>query len=110
MGPSDVVLCPAGWAEHYIARREAAGSPASIAVRPYGEGVGTPPLPYRVRPPQILLGVGAVLLVSAGAAVVSAHGGPWTRALLLVLAVAAAGGSLLAARSGLRTSPEVLAA
>ena len=28
-----------------------------------------PPLPYRARPPQVLLGVGAVLLVSAGAAV-----------------------------------------
>jgi hypothetical protein len=30
------------------------------------------PLPYRARPAQVLLGVGAVLLVSAGAAVASA--------------------------------------
>ena len=39
-----------------------------------------PPLPYRARPPQVLLGVGAVLLVSAGAAVASAYGGAPARA------------------------------
>ncbi|GAA3161495.1 hypothetical protein GCM10010531_11450 [Blastococcus jejuensis] len=72
--------------------------------------MGTPPLPYRVRPPQVLLGVGAVLLVSAGATLASAHGGPWARALLLVLAVVAAAVSVLAARARLRSAPEVLAA
>jgi hypothetical protein len=84
--------------------------PAASAGRPYGGAVGTPPLPYRVRPPQILLGVGAVLLVSAGAAVVSAHGGLWTRALLLLLACGAGAVSLVTARARLRSAPEVLAA
>jgi hypothetical protein len=68
------------------------------------------PLPYRARPPQILLGVGAVLLVSAGAAVASADGGLPVRALLVALAVAATWFSLRAARNGLRSSEEVLAA
>jgi hypothetical protein len=75
--------------------------------------VGTaplPPLPYRARPPQILLGVGAVLLVSAGAAVASANGGSPVRVLLLVLAATAAALSLRAARSRLRSSEETLAA
>jgi hypothetical protein len=75
--------------------------------------VGTtplPPLPYRARPPQVLLGVGAVLLVSAGAAVASAYGGTPARLLLLVLAGAAAWFSLHAARSELRSSEETLAA
>jgi hypothetical protein len=77
------------------------------------ESVGTaplPPLPYRARPPQVLLGVGAVLLVSAGAAVASAYGGGPARLLLLALAVAAAGFSLRAAWTGLRSSEEILAA
>ena len=67
-----------------------------------------PPLPYRPRPPlsptaprppQVLLGVGAVLLVSAGGAVASAYGGGPARLLLLALAAAAAWFSLRAARS-----------
>ena len=69
-----------------------------------------PPLPYRARPPQVLLGVGAVLLVSAGAAVASAYGGTPARALLLPLAAVAAGFALRAARTRLRSSEEVLAA
>lgn len=69
-----------------------------------------PPLPYRARPPQVLLGVGAVLLVSAGAAVASAHGGIVVRVLLVLLAGAAAWFSLRAARGGLRSSEEILAA
>jgi hypothetical protein len=75
--------------------------------------VGTaplPPLPYRARPPQVLLGVGAVLLVSAGAAVASAYGGGLARLLLLTLAATAAGFSLRAAWTGLRSSEETLAA
>jgi hypothetical protein len=77
------------------------------------ESVGTaplPPLPYRARPPQVLLAVGAVLLVSAGAAVVSAFGGGPARLLLLALATTAAGFSLRAAWTGLRSSEEILAA
>jgi hypothetical protein len=75
--------------------------------------VGTappPPLPYRTRPPQILLGVGAVLLVSAGGAVASAYGGGPVRVLLLTLAAATAWFSLRAARARLRSSEETLAA
>ncbi|MCW2702848.1 MAG: hypothetical protein JWQ37_843 [Blastococcus sp.] len=77
------------------------------------ESVGTSPLPalpYRARPPQVLLGVGAVLLVSAGAAVASAYGGGLARLLLLTLAATAAGLSLRAAWTGLRSSEEILAA
>jgi hypothetical protein len=72
--------------------------------------VPLPPLPYRARPPQVLLGVGAVLLVSAGATVASAFGGIVVRLLLLVVAGTAAWFSLRAARGGLRSSEEVLAA
>ena len=68
-----------------------------------------PPLPYRARPPQVLLGVGAVLVVGAAAALVSAYGGGPARGLLLALAAAAGGSSLGAARRGLRSSEEVLA-
>jgi hypothetical protein len=67
-------------------------------------------LPDRTRPPQVLLGVGAVLLVSAGAAVASAHGGPPVRALLIALAGASIWSSLRAARNQLRSSREILAA
>jgi hypothetical protein len=77
------------------------------------ESVGTvplPALPYRARPPQVLLGVGAVLLVCAGAAVASAYGGAPVRLLLLALAATAAGFSFRAARTGLRSSEETLAA
>ena len=55
-----------------------------------------PPLPYRARPPQVLLGVGAVLLVSAGATVASAYGGAPAR--LLLLAARRHGGRVLAPR------------
>jgi hypothetical protein len=68
------------------------------------------PLPYRARPAQVLLGVGAVLLVSAGAAVASAYGGLPARLLLVALAAAAATFSVRAARAGLRSSEETLAA
>jgi hypothetical protein len=77
------------------------------------ESVGTAPpssLSARARPPQVLLGVGAVLLVSAGAALASAYGGVPARLLLLALAVAAGWFSVRAARTGLRSSEETLAA
>jgi hypothetical protein len=73
-------------------------------------GTAPPPLPYRARPPQVLLGVGGVLVVSAGATVASAYGGIVVRLLLLVVAGTATWFSLRAARSGLRSSEEVLAA
>jgi len=72
--------------------------------------VPLPPLPYRARPPQVLLGVGAVLLVSAGATVASAYGGAPARLLLFALAATAAVFSLRAARTGLTSSEETLAA
>jgi len=67
-------------------------------------------LPLRARPPQVLLGVGAVLLVSAGAAVASAYGGTPIRLVLLAVAAAVAGFSLRSARARLRSSEETLAA
>lgn len=70
----------------------------------------SPPLPSRARPPQVLLAVGAVLLVSAGAAVASASGGTGARILLLALAAVVAGAALHAARQRLRSSAETLAA
>lgn len=69
-----------------------------------------PPLPERTRPPQVLLVVGAVLLVSAGIALTSAYDGPASRAAVLSLAVAAAVLSVRADRAGLRSSAETLAA
>ncbi|SOC49885.1 hypothetical protein SAMN05660748_2619 [Blastococcus aggregatus] len=68
------------------------------------------PLPSRVRPPQVLLGVGAVLLVSAGAAVVAASGGAGARLLVLALAAVAAGFAVRADRHRLHSSAETLAA
>jgi hypothetical protein len=73
------------------------------------ESVRTTPLPYRARPPQVMLGVGAVLLVSAAAAVASVHGGLVVRGLLVTLAGVFGWFSVRAARSGLRSSEEVLA-
>ena len=68
-----------------------------------------PPLPYRVRTPQVLLGVGAVLLVSAGAAVASAYGGGPARAVVAALALACGWFSVRAAQRELPSSQEVLA-
>src|SRR3954447_2332655 len=72
--------------------------------------MGVPPLPYRARPLQVLLGVGAVLVVSAAAAVVGAYGGLTARVPLLLLARVAAGFSLLATLQALRSTEETLAA
>jgi hypothetical protein len=58
----------------------------------------------------VLLGVGAVLLVSAGAALASAYGGVPARLLLLVLAGTAGWFSVRAARTALHSSEETLAA
>ena len=67
-------------------------------------------LPLRARPPQVLLGVGGVLLVSAGAAVASTYGGTPIRLVLLAVAAAVTGFSLRSARARLRSSEETLAA
>jgi len=81
-----------------------------------GPSADTAPLPHlaplrnRARPPQIVLGTGAVLLVSAGATVASVHGGVVVRVLLVVLGGTAAWFSVRTAASGLRSSEEILAA
>jgi len=75
-----------------------------------GQPVASASLPDRVRPPQVLLGVGAVLTVTAGASVAAAYGGIPARVLLLALAGAATALSLRGARSGLRSSEETFAA
>ncbi|MGY1754837.1 SCO7613 C-terminal domain-containing membrane protein [Blastococcus sp. SYSU D01042] len=62
------------------------------------------------RPPQVLLVVGAVLLVSAGIAVATTWDGPWARAAVLALAVVAAAASLVADEAELRSSAETFAA
>jgi hypothetical protein len=77
---------------------------------PYGEGVAEPRLPYRARPLQVLLAVGAVLVVTAAVAVVSGPGGAAARVPLLALAVVTAGLSVGAAWSGLRSTEETLGA
>jgi hypothetical protein len=69
-----------------------------------------PPFPYRSRPPQVLLAVGAVLLVTAAAALASEFGGALAQLPLLLLAAAAAAASLRATAGGLRSSAETLAA
>src|SRR4051794_24727381 len=74
------------------------------------DGSSSAPIRDRARPAQVLLGVGAVLLVTAGAAVAATYGGIAARVLLLALAVTAATFSLRAARSGLRASEGTLAA
>ena len=62
------------------------------------------------RPPQVLLVVGAVLLVSAGIAVATTSDGPWARVAVLALAVLAAAASLVADEAELRSSAETFAA
>ncbi len=66
-------------------------------------------LSSRVRPPQVLLAVGAVLLV-AGVAAPLGEGGPAARAWLLTAAVAAGAVSARASGAGLRGTRETLAA
>src|SRR5512142_877477 len=63
-----------------------------------------------LRPLQLVLAVGAVLVVSGGAALAAAYGGWPVRALLLVLGAAAAALSLRAAHTRLRSSAETFAA
>jgi hypothetical protein len=69
-----------------------------------------PPLPYRARPPQVVLAVGAVLVVTAAAALASAHGGVLAQVLLLAMAAGVAAASVWATGAGLRSSAETLAA
>ena len=74
------------------------------------DAMPTTPLPLRVRPPQVLLGVGAAVTVTAGAVVASSAGGNWARWSLLILAMIAAALSLGTAGRGLRSSEETFAA
>src|SRR3954454_568828 len=77
---------------------------------PYGEGVAEPRMPYGARPLQVLLAVGAVLVVTAAVGVVSGPGGAAARVPLLALAVVTAGLSVGTAWSGLRSTEETLGA
>jgi hypothetical protein len=72
--------------------------------------VAEPRLPERVRSLQLLLAVGAVLVVAAAAAVAGVYGGVFARIAFAVLAVVAAALSLVAALDGLRSTEETLAA
>ncbi|WNV73893.1 SCO7613 C-terminal domain-containing membrane protein [Geodermatophilus sp. DSM 44513] len=62
------------------------------------------------RPPQLLLVVGAVLVVSAGGTAAALSGDGSARLLLLALAAAAAGASAWGSRARLRATEETLAA
>src|SRR4051794_39330017 len=68
------------------------------------------PVTESLRPLQVVLAVGAVLVVSAGGAVAVRYGGGPARALLLALAIGAAALSLRATRAELRNSAETFAA
>jgi hypothetical protein len=72
--------------------------------------VGEPRLLDRIRSLQLLLGVGAVLVVAAAAAVAGAYGGSFARIAFAVLAAVAAALSLVAALDGLHSTEETLAA
>ncbi len=74
-----------------------------------GTAAPAPPLPSRVRAPQVLLAVGVVLLVAVGLAGPSLAGGA-ARTGVLVLAVLVACASALAARTRLRSTEEACAA
>ncbi len=69
-----------------------------------------PPFPYRTRPPQVLLGVGAVLLVTGAAVLATTYGGPVAQLLLLLAAAGAAALSLRSSAARLRSSAETYAA
>jgi hypothetical protein len=84
-----------------------AGPPAPTTAP--GAGTTGSPLPSRLRAPQVLLGVGVVLLVAVGLAGPSLAGGP-ARVGVLVLALLAASASALAARARLRSTEEACAA
>src|SRR4051812_29553777 len=67
-------------------------------------------MPYRVRPAQVLQGVGAVLVVTAAVAVAGSYGGVGARLPLMVRAAVAAVFSVRAQRRELRGAEETLAA
>src|SRR5436305_824661 len=75
-----------------------------------GQRPDIPPFPYRARPPQVLLGVGALLVVSCAAALAGALGGEPARVGLVLAAAAAAAWSVRSALRPLPSSAETLAA
>ncbi|MGY1796491.1 SCO7613 C-terminal domain-containing membrane protein [Geodermatophilus sp. SYSU D00525] len=83
-----------------------AGPPGAAAA---GPGQSLPSLPARLRPPQVLLGVGVVLLVAAALAGPSLVGGV-ARIGVLLLALVAACAAAWAARARLRSTEEACAA
>ena len=86
-----------------------AAPPAPGPAGATGPVAAASPLPARLRPPQVLLGVGAVLLVAAGLAGPSLAGGA-ARLGLLLLALVAGCASAWAARARLRSTEEACAA
>jgi hypothetical protein len=83
-----------------------AGEPVATAARPPSS---EPSLESRLRPPQVLLAVGVVLLVAVGLAG-PALAGDAARAGVLTLALVTACASALAARRRLRSTEEACAA
>ncbi|MGY1729305.1 SCO7613 C-terminal domain-containing membrane protein [Geodermatophilus sp. SYSU D01062] len=83
------------------------GRPPGAA--PVDPGPPLPSLPARLRPPQVILGVGVVLLVAAALAGPSLVGGI-ARIGLLLLALVAACAAAVAARARLRSTEEACAA
>lgn len=79
---------------------------------PPGSPPTTPasPVTESLRPIQVVLSVGAVLVVAAGADLAAQYGGTPARVLLLALAAGATALSLRAIRGGLRNSAETFAA
>lgn len=79
---------------------------------PAGSPPTTPasPVTQSLRPLQVVLSVGAVLVVAAGADVAAGYGGTPARLLLLTLAAGATALSVRAIRGGLRNSAETFAA
>ncbi len=86
-----------------------------VAPPPVGPPSGPPPAPrHRLSPQQVLLGLGALLVVAAAIAFVAVA---WTRlgvgfqaAVMATVTAAACGTSAFAARRGLRATEEALAA
>ncbi|MFC4695641.1 SCO7613 C-terminal domain-containing membrane protein [Geodermatophilus arenarius] len=83
-----------------------AGPPGAARVDP---GPPLPSLPARLRPPQVILGVGVVLLVATALAGPSLAGGV-ARIGVLLLALVAACAAAWAARARLRSTEEACAA
>lgn len=97
-----------------VAPVAAAPPPPPPARAPVDERHPVPPPPRRISPQQVLLGLGALLVVAAGIAFVAVA---WTRlglvfqsAVMAAVTATACAGSAWTARRGLRATEEALAA